>query len=167
MKFGRLFAALFAVLLLGAACSKGTTTSTTPSSTDPGMYSQGSGSGALPVTTGGGQGTAQEEGSEGMVEAGGEGDTQTGTSGSVTLTAGAGGQMAFSPSSVSVTQGGTLVVKNAGSVPHTFTVTGQSIDVTVEPGQSQRVKVNLAPGTYDFVCSFHQNMGMTGTLTVA
>ena len=75
--------------------------------------------------------------------------------------------MAFSPSNVSVTQGGTLVVKNAGSVPHTFTVTGQSIDVTVQPGQSQHVKVNLAPGTYDFVCTFHQGLGMTGTLTVA
>lgn len=167
MRYGRIFAALFAVVLLTAACSKGTTTQ---SSTAPDTSSQGSGSGMLPVTTGGGQGTAQEEGSEGTVEAGGEGDTgttQTGTTGTVTLTAGAGGQMTFAPSKLSVSQGQTLVVKNAGSVPHTFTVTGQSIDVTVPPGGSQRVKIDLAPGTYGFVCKFHQGTGMTGTLTVA
>jgi plastocyanin len=167
MKYGRLFATLFAVLLFGAACSKGTTT--TPDSTQSGsdITSQQSGTSALPAYAGGGQGTAQEEGSEGTAEAGGEGDTQAGTSGSVTLIAGAGGQMAFSPSDLSVGQGQTLVVRNAGSVQHTFTVTGQGIDVTLQPGQSQRVTIDLAPGEYKFFCSFHQSMGMTGTLTVA
>ena len=74
--------------------------------------------------------------------------------------------MAFSPAAFSVKQGETVTVKNAGSVPHTFTVTGQSIDVTVQPGQSQQVKIDLAPGTYPFVCTFHQSLGMTGTMTV-
>jgi plastocyanin len=27
--------------------------------------------------------------------------------------------------------------------------------------------VDLAPGTYDFFCTFHKAQGMTGTLTVS
>jgi plastocyanin len=166
VKSGRILAALFAVLLLGAACSKGTSASP---STAAGFDSTSQGSGSeLPITQAGstGQGTAQEEGAEGTSEARGEGDSSSAATGPITVIAGAGGQMAFSPSSVSVPQGQTIVVKNAGSVPHTFTVTGQNIDVTVDPGQSQRVAVDLPAGTYDFVCTFHQGMGMTGTLTV-
>ena len=34
------------------------------------------------------------------------------------------------------------------------------------PGQSQNVTINLAPGTYQFICRFHVGLGMKGTLTV-
>ena len=32
--------------------------------------------------------------------------------------------------------------------------------------QQSKVKIDLPPGTYPFFCSFHQSLGMTGTLTV-
>ncbi len=85
---------------------------------------------------------------------------------SVTIQAGANGSLAFSPSNVSVKTGGTVTVKNVSSVSHTFTISGQGIDVTVTPGQSQTVNITLKPGTYPFFCRFHQASGMTGTLTV-
>ena len=45
-------------------------------------------------------------------------------------------------------------------------MTGQSIDVVNNPGQSQSVVVRLPPGTYPFICLYHQSIGMTGTLVV-
>jgi plastocyanin len=73
----------------------------------------------------------------------------------------------FSPSTFSVKSGDTITVKNSTpSTPHTFTVTDQDIDVTLDPGSSQDVKIDLPPGTYPFVCTFHESLGMTGTLTV-
>jgi plastocyanin len=73
----------------------------------------------------------------------------------------------FSPSTFSVASGDTITMTNSTpSTPHTFTVTGQAIDVTVSPASSQDVKIDLPPGTYPFVCRFHQASGMTGTLAV-
>ena len=84
----------------------------------------------------------------------------------VTLKQGPGGSLTFAPANLTVTQGQVVTVKNVGVAPHTFTVTGQSINVTNAIGQSQKVTVNLPPGTYPFVCTFHQAQGMTGTLVV-
>ena len=53
-----------------------------------------------------------------------------------------------------------------GTVAHTFTIQGKGIDVVNQAGQSQKVKIDLAPGTYTFICNFHVNLGMQGTLTV-
>jgi len=53
-----------------------------------------------------------------------------------------------------------------GTASHTFTITGKGIDVVNSPGQSQNVTINLAPGTYQFICRFHVSLGMRGTLTV-
>ena len=53
-----------------------------------------------------------------------------------------------------------------GSIPHTFTIQGKGIDVVNQAGQSQKVKIDLAPGTYTFICTFHVNLGMQGTLIV-
>ena len=73
----------------------------------------------------------------------------------------------FTPAKVSVTQGDTITIKDTNpSTPHTFTVTGTDIDVANDPMESQDVAIDLAPGTYDFVCRFHEGQGMTGTLTV-
>jgi plastocyanin len=73
----------------------------------------------------------------------------------------------FSPSTFSVASGDTITVTNSTpGTPHTFTVTGQTIDVTVSPASSQDVTIDLPAGTYPFVCRFHQASGMTGTLTV-
>jgi len=66
----------------------------------------------------------------------------------------------FSPAEVTVTSGDGITVENVGGATHTFTVPGQDVDVTNQPGDSQEVKI------YDFVCTFHESSGMTGTLTV-
>jgi plastocyanin len=73
----------------------------------------------------------------------------------------------FSPSTFSVKSGDTITVKNTtADTPHTFTITGQSVDVTLDPNTSQKVKIALPAGTYPFICRFHESQGMTGTLTV-
>jgi hypothetical protein len=50
--------------------------------------------------------------------------------------------------------------------PHTFTVTGTSLSLTNDPGQTQSAVISLAPGTYPFICLFHESLGMVGTLVV-
>ena len=73
----------------------------------------------------------------------------------------------FSPSTFSVSQGDTIAVKDATTgTPHTFTIEGKGIDVVNEAGASQDVTIDLPPGTYPFVCRFHESSGMKGTLTV-
>jgi plastocyanin len=84
-----------------------------------------------------------------------------------TLQQGVNDQLVFTPADISVKSGATLTVTNASSsTAHTFTVTGQTIDITNEGGQSQQVKIDLKPGTYPFICTFHVSEGMKGTLTV-
>jgi plastocyanin len=73
----------------------------------------------------------------------------------------------FTPSKPKVASGDTITIKNSTpSTPHTFTVDGENIDVAVDPGSSQDVKIGLAAGTYDFHCRYHESQGMVGTLTV-
>jgi plastocyanin len=57
-------------------------------------------------------------------------------------------------------------VKDVGTIPHTFTISSKGIDVVNSAGQSQTVKINLAPGTYTFICTYHVSLGMKGTLIV-
>jgi plastocyanin len=79
---------------------------------------------------------------------------------------GPGNSFAFMPSTVTVKQGATLTLNNVSDAAHTFTVTGQSIDVETQPGKTSQVTIDLKPGTYPFICRFHQSLGMTGTLVV-
>jgi plastocyanin len=76
------------------------------------------------------------------------------------------GGLVFSPSSVSVRQGAKILVSNVAYIQHTFTVPGTEVNVVNDPLQYQDVPITLAPGTYTFVCTFHQSQGMKGTLTV-
>jgi plastocyanin len=72
----------------------------------------------------------------------------------------------FQPADLTVSSGTELTLSNEGQAPHTFTVTDAGIDEEVDAGQSSSTTVDLDPGTYDFVCQFHESAGMTGTLTV-
>jgi plastocyanin len=83
-----------------------------------------------------------------------------------TVMEGPGNSYTFSPSTVTVKQGQTITLDNVSTTVHTFTVTGQSIDVETQPGKTAQVTIDLPPGTYPFVCRFHESMGMTGTLVV-
>jgi plastocyanin len=61
----------------------------------------------------------------------------------------------------------TLEIKNEGSVPHNFSITSMNVNVTIQPGASQEVKVTFPPtGTVEFFCSFHHALGMAGELSV-
>ena len=74
----------------------------------------------------------------------------------------------FSPATVKVDSGDSIELTNTNpQTPHTFTVDGEDIDVSLDPGSSTTVKIDLPPGTYPFECSFHSSMGMRGTLKVS
>jgi plastocyanin len=62
----------------------------------------------------------------------------------------------------------TVHVENKGTLPHTFTIDAQQIDVTLQPGDEQDVQVTLPQsGAVEFYCSFHHGQGMAGELTLA
>ena len=89
-------------------------------------------------------------------------------SGQTTATIGA-NNFFFSPSTLVGTAGQTLTitVKNEGAAPHSFTIDGQSVDVTVQPGTQQDVTVTFpTSGSVEFYCRFHVATGMKGELTV-
>lgn len=73
---------------------------------------------------------------------------------------------AFSPADITIAAGGKAELTNTGQAPHTFTVTGTDIDVTVEPGEDASVDMTVDPATYELTCRFHAGQGMVGTLTV-
>jgi plastocyanin len=123
-------------------------------------------------------GSSSSPSSSGSSSGGTTSSSSAGTGGGATTTSGGGGSGAstetisqanytFTPSKPSVKSGDTVTIKNTTTdTPHNFTVTGQNIGVTLQPGKSAKVKIDLPPGTYPFFCSFHQSLGMTGTLTV-
>ena len=83
----------------------------------------------------------------------------------------AGGQLVmrdneFVPSSFTIQTGSEITLQNEGQAPHTFTIEAENVDHEVQAGESESESLELAPGTYDFVCKFHEAAGMTGTLTV-
>lgn len=135
--------------LMGAACA-----SKSPSAAGPTTA-------VSPTTTasGGGRGYGYGGGATG-------GGTGSGGTAVATVKQGPNGQFVFSPSKLTLTKGQTITVKDVGSVAHTFTIQGKGIDVVNQPGQSQNVTIDLAPGIYTFICNFHVNLGMQGTLTV-
>lgn len=97
---------------------------------------------------------------------GGHGGTGSGGGGGSARTVRLGNYL-FSPSTPKVDAGDSITfVNGTPDTPHTFTVEGEDIDVSIEPGSSEDVKIDLAAGSYPFVCRFHEASGMTGTLTV-
>ena len=61
-----------------------------------------------------------------------------------------------------------LAVTNHDVFWHTFTIDELGLDLRVPNGGTRRVDLDLAPGTYRFVCAIpgHEQAGMVGTLTV-
>jgi plastocyanin len=136
----------FVVLaLVGAACGKAATAS------EGGGSSSGSGSGTSTGSSGASGGSGYDGGG-GMM--------------ATTVLEGPDNGFTFSPSTVTVNQGQTITLSNVSDTAHTFTVTGQSIDIETMPGKAAKVTIDLPPGTYPFVCRFHESMGMKGTLVV-
>jgi plastocyanin len=78
----------------------------------------------------------------------------------------------FAPSTITV-HPGTVVITlvSAGSYPHNLSLPelhAQSRDVSGLPGQSRATLTvaGLTPGTYTFVCTYHDSAGMRGQLVV-
>jgi plastocyanin len=142
--------AVVLVAMIGVACASKSPTATGTAGA-PGATTPAARGGYGDKVYGGGGGTTSPS---------------SGASVSATVTQGAGGQLAFSPATLTVKQGDTIEIDDVASIPHTFTIDGQGVDVVNEGGQKQTVTISLAPGTYSFVCRFHASLGMKGTLTV-
>ena len=58
-----------------------------------------------------------------------------------------------------------LELKNEGKVAHTFTLSEQSVDKEIQPGDETETQVTFPQsGELKFVCKFHQSGGMIGAL---
>jgi len=71
----------------------------------------------------------------------------------------------FGPTFIKAKPGSTVKVEldNGGANPHTFTIDGTSVDVTLQPGKEQDVMVTLpSSGAVRFYCRFHASQGMQG-----
>jgi plastocyanin len=67
----------------------------------------------------------------------------------------------------------TFAVTSEGPTPHNFTIRDANDEVVansadLRTGEADTVEAELAPGEYEFFCSFagHESLGMHGTLTV-
>jgi plastocyanin len=59
----------------------------------------------------------------------------------------------------------TLELKNAGKNAHTLTISDQSVDMEIQPGDEGEVDVTFPQsGQLEFVCKFHESKGMIGAL---
>jgi len=73
----------------------------------------------------------------------------------------------FDPHTVRVASGDDVAVRNGNTkTPHTFTVVGEDVDLELGPLETESATIDLSPGTYDLICRFHEELGMTGTLKV-
>jgi plastocyanin len=75
----------------------------------------------------------------------------------------------FSPNTLNGSAGQklNLTITNLGAATHTFTISSEGVDVLLVPGTSQTVEVMFPKsGSTQFVCRFHESMGMVGQLQV-
>ena len=150
---GRWSIAIALTLALATACSDGGSP-TGSSGTPAGVDAPTTAPAATPSHSGGG----------GYGHGGGDGQSGGGGDPSLTLSL---GNYLFSPSTPKVASGEAVsIVNGTPDTPHTFTIEREDIDVSVDPGSSEDVKIDLPPGAYPFVCRFHEASGMVGTLTV-
>ena len=73
----------------------------------------------------------------------------------------------FDPARIEVESGATIEVQNANAnTPHTFTVKGTDIDVSLEPLTTDTAVIDLDPGSYTVYCKLHTSFDMEAELTV-
>ncbi len=73
----------------------------------------------------------------------------------------------FSPKVLKGTAGQKITVDltNKGSVEHNFSVAGENVSVSVQPGKTGTAQVTFPKsGSVQFFCKFHKSLGMTGML---
>jgi nitrite reductase (NO-forming) len=79
------------------------------------------------------------------------------------------GDMKFGPRSLTIPANTdvTLRITNKGKLPHDVTIMGTSYATAkITSGETVELKLNLAPGTYTFVCTVpgHMQAGMRGNI---
>jgi uncharacterized cupredoxin-like copper-binding protein len=84
----------------------------------------------------------------------------------------------FIPENLEVKRGATLDVRNEGQIAHNLTIENSpdpekpgpklAGTPTFLPGKTEKLKVDLRPGKYSFVCTVpgHRDQGMRGRITV-
>jgi plastocyanin len=75
----------------------------------------------------------------------------------------------FEPQCLAVSSTQQLILANAGSALHNFSIEDQGVDIDVEAGSevtTDPLEDLVRPGTFRFVCKYHESQGMVGTLTV-
>lgn len=65
-----------------------------------------------------------------------------------------------------VASGGGLWIDNQDGIRHTFAVESQGFEFEIPALKTARASVDLAPGTYDFICTVPGHESMAGTITV-
>jgi LPXTG-motif cell wall-anchored protein len=70
----------------------------------------------------------------------------------------------FQPATATVSVGDKVTWHNSGSMPHDVTGSGFASG-NLDPGKSYSWTPSKA-GTYAYVCSYHQSLGMKGTVVV-
>ena len=71
----------------------------------------------------------------------------------------------FTPACVQAEAGTKLTITDSGIAPHTFTVPGTDVNVSLGPGGEATADLTgIAPGTYAVVCTYHPQM--KGTLEI-
>jgi plastocyanin len=79
-------------------------------------------------------------------------------------------EMRFTPSTLHVAAGRhTIVVHDRGKLTHTFSLNALGREVTIHPGKTRTLTVDLQPGSYRYVCRIldHEGLGMHGVLRVS
>lgn len=73
----------------------------------------------------------------------------------------------FEPAEFEVSAGEVeITLDNTGQAEHNFANEELGIDEDVAAGEQTTFTVDAQPGTYDFVCKYHESLGMVGTMTV-
>jgi plastocyanin len=76
----------------------------------------------------------------------------------------------FEPPCLVVLAGQSLEIRNEGTVVHNFSVEGTSVSLDTQPGEqtsTEPIGGAVLPGTHRFFCSYHQDRGMDGDITVS
>jgi plastocyanin len=75
----------------------------------------------------------------------------------------------FEPFCLAVSSTQEMTLTNAGTALHNFSIEDQGVDIDVEAGSEETtdpLEDLVRPGTFRFVCKYHEAQGMVGTITV-
>lgn len=75
----------------------------------------------------------------------------------------------FEPLCLAVSSTQEITMTNAGDSLHNFSVEDQGVDIDVEAGEeliTEPTEELFRPGTFRFVCKYHEAEGMVGTIVI-